>query len=310
MREDRRNRNPNGLPGLRTTASEEIHVIGVAMNVDAPTQRVTVIRPTRGWKAVNWRELWAYRELLYFLVWRDIKVRYKQTVLGVLWVIIQPLLMALIFTFVFGRLAGITIPGIPFLLFAFASLLPWNLFTKGLAEGSTSLVSNERLVTKVYFPRLLLPAAAVVAGLVDFTIGLGVLAALIVYFGIVPSLAFVAFPAFVLATVIAAIGIAFLLSAIDARYRDVRYTLPFLTMFLLFATPIFYPLSFVPDSWRWVYALNPMVGVVEGFRWSLFGSSYATDGGVIGISLAVVAILFLSGVFYFKRTESRIADTV
>lgn len=269
-----------------------------------------MIRPTRGWMAVNWQELWAYRELLYFLVWRDIKVRYKQTVLGVLWVIIQPLFMALIFTFIFGRLAGITVPGVPFLLFAFASLLPWNLFTKGLSEGSTSLVANERLVTKVYFPRLLLPASSVAAGLVDFTIGLVVLGGLMVYFQVVPSLALVAFPAFVLATVVAAIGTGFLLSAVDARYRDVRHTLPFLTMFLLFATPIFYPLSFVPDAWRWVYALNPMVGVVEGFRWTLLGSSYVTDGGVIAISLSVVAVIFVVGLYYFKRTESRIADTV
>lgn len=269
----------------------------------------TVIRPSRGWVPVNLRELWAYRELLYFLVWKDIKVRYKQTALGVIWVVIQPLLLALLFTFVFSRLQGISV-GAPYALFAFAALLPWNLFAKGLSEGSTSLVANERMVTKVYFPRLLLPASVVVAGLVDFTIGLGVLAALLLFFGEMPTTTIVAFPVFVLAAIVTAMGVAFLLSAIDARFRDVRYTLPFLTFLWLFATPVFYPLSFVPETLRWIYSLNPMVGVVEGFRWALLGSTSTIDPASVALSLTVGVGIFLGGLFYFTRTERLLADTV
>jgi len=280
------------------------------MAVELSSQSVTVIGPTRGWVSVNLRELWAYRELLYFLVWRDVKVRYKQTVLGVTWVVIQPLFMALLLTFVFGQLPGFSVPGVPFVLFALAALLPWNLFTRGLSEGSTSLVSNERLVTKVYFPRLFLPAASVVAGLVDLTVGLGVLAVLMVYFRITPTFAILVLPLLILMAIIAAMGIAFLLSAIDARFRDVRYTLPFLTTLWLFATPIFYPLAIVPEPWRWLYALNPMVGVVEGSRWAVLGGGYAIDPTLIAISLAVAAIVFLAGLLFFTRTERRLADTV
>ena len=280
------------------------------MATEFPSEHVVTIRPTRGWVPVNLRELWAYRELLYFLVWRDVKVRYKQTVLGVIWVVIQPLFMALVFTFIFGQLKGISVPGVSFVLFAFTALLPWNLFTRGLSEGSTSLVANERLVTKVYFPRLLLPASAVAAGLVDFTIGLGVLATLMLYFRVVPTIAILAFPFFVFAVILAAMGIAFLLSAVDARYRDVRYTLPFLTLLWLFATPIFYPLSLVDEGWRWLYALNPMVGVTEGFRWAMLGGAYTLDPVLTAVSLAVTAGIFVAGLFYFTRTERRFADTV
>ncbi len=280
------------------------------MKSESAANHVAIIRPTRGWTLVDFREVWTHRELLFFLVWRDFKVRYKQTVLGVIWVVIQPLLMTLLFTFTFGRLAGVSVPGVPFVLFAFAALLPWNLFARGLSEGSTSLVANERLVTKVFFPRILLPASAVVAGLVDFAIGLGVLAVLMLYFKVALTVTILAFPFFVLAAILTAMGIAFLLSATDARYRDVRYTLPFLTMLWLFATPIFYPLSLVPEAWRWLYALNPMVGVVEGFRWTLLGNTYNIDPTLTAVSLIVMAIVFLGGLLYFTRTGRLLADTV
>ena len=298
---------------LRSTpraAQEEQRDQRDLMATELPPQRVTVIRPTRGWVPVNLREVWGYRELLYFLVWRDVKVRYKQTVLGVAWGIIQPLFMAILFSVIFGQLAGISADGAPYVLFAFVALLPWNLFAKGLSEGSTSLVSNERLVTKVFFPRLILPASAVVAGLVDFTIGFGVLVALMLYFGAVPTIAILALPLFVLVAVVAAMGIAFCLSAIDARFRDVRYTLPFLTQLWFFATPVVYPISLVPEAWRSLYALNPMVGVVEGFRWALLGATWTLDPALMVLSLTGVLGIFLVGLFYFARTERVFADTV
>jgi len=271
---------------------------------------ITLIQPTKGWAAIRLRELWAYRELAFFLVWRDVKVRYKQTALGVIWVVIQPLFLALLFTVIFGQLAGISSAGVPYALFAFVGLLPWNLFAKGLSEGSTSLVANERLVTKVYFPRLILPASAVVGGLVDFTISLGVLVALMLYFGVVPTIAILALPLLVFVAIISAMGIAFCLSAIDARYRDVRYTLPFLTQLWFFVTPVVYPISLVPEAWRWLYALNPMVGVVEGFRWALLGRAWTLDPILMALSLAGVAGIFFAGLLYFTRTERVFADTV
>ena len=271
---------------------------------------ITLIQPTKGWAAIRLRELWAYRELAFFLVWRDVKVRYKQTALGVIWVVIQPLSLALLFTVIFGQLAGISSAGVPYALFAFVGLLPWNLFAKGLSEGSTSLVANERLVTKVYFPRLILPASAVVGGLVDFTISLGVLVALMLYFGVVPTIAILALPLLVFVAIISAMGIAFCLSAIDARYRDVRYTLPFLTQLWFFVTPVVYPISLVPEAWRWLYALNPMVGVVEGFRWALLGAAWTLDPILMALSLASVAGVFIAGLLYFTRTERLFADTV
>ena len=280
------------------------------MATESPSQQVVVIRPARGWLPIRFRELWEYRELLYFLVWRDVKVRYKQTVLGVTWVVLQPLFLALLFTVIFGQLAGISSEGVPFALFAFVALLPWNLFAKGLYEGSTSLVANERLVTKVYFPRLILPASAVVGGLVDFMIGVGVLVGLMLYFGFVPTITILALPLFVFVAIILAMGIAFCLSAVDARYRDVRHTLPFLTQVWFFATPVVYPISLVPEAWRWLYALNPMVGVVEGFRWALLGRAWTLDPILMALSLAGVLVIFFAGLLYFTRTERVFADTV
>lgn len=274
----------------------------------APT---VIIQPSRGWVPIKLRELWAHRELLYFLVWRDLKVRYKQTVLGVVWVVIQPLFMMLVFTFLFGTVARIDTDPVPYALFVFVGLLPWNLFAKGLSEGSTSLVANEQLITKVYFPRLILPAAVVISGLVDFAIGFIPLAGIMIYYRypLVLSPALLALPLLVALIVVAASGIAFWLSAIDARYRDVRYTLTFLTSLWLFATPVVYPLASVPANLRWLYSLNPMTAVVEGFRSSLLGSNWNFDL-VTGISMAAVVLLFIGGLFYFRRTEKIFADVV
>lgn len=269
----------------------------------------TIIRPTHGLSFPSFRELWSYRELLFFLVWRDIKVRYKQTVIGFGWAILQPLFLMLVFTLFFSQLAGISSDGVPYPVFVYAALLPWNLFARGLGEASTSLVSNYNLVTKTYFPRLILPASAVLAALVDFSIAFTVLVGLIIYFGIWPTIAVAALPLFIALAVMLSMGIAFWFSALNAKYRDVRHTLPFLTQIWLFATPVVYPLSLVPEAWRLLYSLNPMVGVVEGFRWALLGETWTLDS-FVGLSIAVVFAIFLGGLLYFRRAERTLADVI
>lgn len=277
------------------------------MAQEAPSQQVVIIRPSRGWVPIRLRELWAYRELLYFLAWRDVKVRYKGAVLGIGWAVLQPLLMTLVFSFLFTIVLRIPSNGLPYPVLTYAALLPWNLFQKGLTEGSMSLATNERLVTKVYFPRLILPFSSVLTGLVDFAVAFTVLIGLMLYYGIAPTIAVVLLPVFIAIGVISAAGIALWLSALDILYRDVRHVVPFLASLWLFATPVFYSLSSVPDSLRWLYSLNPMVVVVEGFRWALLGSSWSLDL-TAGISLAVVVALFVTGLFYFRRTERIFAD--
>ncbi len=268
-----------------------------------------VIRPSSGFAPLNLSDLWNYTELLYFLVWRDVKVRYKQTVLGVAWAILQPLLLMLIFTLFFGRLAKIPSDGVPYPIFAYTALLPWQIFSRALTDGSTSLVVNERLITKVYFPRLIIPTASVMASIVDFAIALILLVGLMLFYGIVPTTAVVTLPLFVLLALMTALGVALWLSALNAQFRDVRYTLPFLTQFWLFATPVVYPTSLVPDGWRYLYALNPMVGVVEGFRWALLGKSEGMDP-VIAVSVIVITVIFIGGLYYFRWTEKTLADVV
>ena len=277
------------------------------MPTEAPSQQVVIIRPSRGWVPIRLRELWAYRELLYFLAWRDVKVRYKGAVLGIGWAVLQPLLMTLVFSFLFTIVLRIPSNGLPYPVLTYAALLPWNLFQKGLTEGSMSLATNERLVTKVYFPRLILPFSSVLTGLVDFAVAFTVLIGLMLYYGIAPTIAVVLLPVFIAIGVISAAGIALWLSALDILYRDVRHVVPFLASLWLFATPVFYSLSSVPDSLRWLYSLNPMVVVVEGFRWALLGSSWSLDL-TAGVSLAVVVALFVTGLFYFRRTERIFAD--
>jgi len=267
------------------------------------------IRPVSGGVRLNLGDLWEYRELLYFLVWRDLKVRYKQTVLGAAWAIIQPLLLMLVFTVFFGRLIGVPSEGLPYSIFAYTALLPWQLFARALSDASVSLVANERVITKVYFPRLLVPAAAVISSLVDFAIAFVLLLGMMLFYGIYPGSAIIALPVFILLALIAALGVGFWLSALNAIYRDVRYTLPFLTQLWMFATPVVYPSSLVPREWWFLYSLNPMVGVVEGFRWSLLGKA-APSETVLVVSAAVVLFIFGAGIVYFGRMEQTLADVI
>jgi lipopolysaccharide transport system permease protein len=267
------------------------------------------IRPSSGWAPLRLRELWAYRELLYFLAWRDIKVRYKQTALGAAWAVLQPLLGMLVFSVVFGRLARLPSDGVPYPLFAYCALVPWTYFANALAHASSSLVDHGRLLTKVYFPRLLLPAASVTGGLLDLGVNFLVLLGLLAYYRIAPTAALLALPLFVLLAATTALGAALWLSALNVRYRDVKYVVPFLVQFWLFATPVAYSSSLVPDRWRPLYALNPMAGVVDGVRWALLGTPSVT-GVTLAVSLAATAVLFLGGLVWFRRMERTFADVV
>jgi lipopolysaccharide transport system permease protein len=268
-----------------------------------------LIRPISGWVPINLRDLWAYRELLYFLTWRDIKVRYKQTALGLAWIVLQPLLLMLVFTVFFGQLVGVPSDGIPYSIFTYTALLPWQLFSRALNEASVSLVANERIITKIYFPRVLVPLSAVLSNLLDFAIGLAALVGLMLLYDIHPGVPILALPILVLLTVMAALGVSLWMAALNVIYRDVRYLLPFLTQIWMFATPIIYPLSVVPESWRPIYSLNPMVGVVEGFRWSLFGNASSLES-MLGVSAVIVTTVFVGGIFYFHTVEQTFADVI
>jgi homopolymeric O-antigen transport system permease protein len=271
--------------------------------------RVIVIEPVRGWTPVDLRELWEYRELLFFLAGRDIKVRYRQTALGVAWAVLQPFLTMVVFSVFFGRLGGIPSDGLPYPLFSFAGLVPWTFFAYGLSEASNSVVGSQQLITKVYFPRLTIPIATVLAGVVDFAIAFVILIVMMLSYGIVPSLRVVWIVPMVLLVVVSALGVGLWLAALNVKYRDVRYALPFLTQLWLFATPIAYPSSLLDTTWRSVYALNPMVGVVEGFRWALLGSRTTPGSMLVASSLAGLALL-IGGAMYFRRMEATFADIV
>ena len=255
------------------------------------------------------RDLWVYRELLYFLAWRDFKVRYKQTVLGAAWAIIQPLFTMVVFSIFFGYLGKIPSDGIPYPVFAYCALLPWSLFAHALNESSNSLVNNQGLITKVYFPRLIVPIAPLFVGLVDFGIAFVVLLGMMLFYGIVPTVAILAVVPFLLLAVLTALAVGMWLSAINVQYRDVRYTIPFLTQLWLFATPVAYPSSLLPEPWRSLYGLNPMAGVVEGFRWALLGKTHA-PGPLIAVSVAAVLVLLVGSLWYFTRMEQTFADVV
>ena len=270
---------------------------------------VTVIRPSQGGVPLNLRDLWQYRELFYFLIWRDIKVRYKQTALGVAWAILQPFFTMVIFSIVFGRLAKIPSDGLPYPVFAYCALLPWQFFAHALTESGNSLVANQNLITKVYFPRVVIPTAAVLAGVVDFGVAFTILLVMMFYYGIIPTAAVLTLPLFLLLAIATALAVGFWLSALNVQYRDVRYTIPFLTQFWLFATPIAYPSSLIPDQWRVLYGLNPMAGVVEGFRWALLGVAQA-PGPMLAVSVGVVLVLLVGGFYYFRRMEKTFADVV
>jgi lipopolysaccharide transport system permease protein len=268
-----------------------------------------IIQPSRGWVPINLRDLWEYRELLYFLVWRDIKVRYKQTVIGAAWAIIQPFMLMVVFTIFFGGLAQVPSDGIPYPVFAFAGLLPWQLFAQALNSAGNSLIGSQNLITKVYFPRLVIPISAVLAGVVDFAIAFLVLLGLMIFYGLAPTTAVITLPLFVLLAVATALAVGLWLSALNVEYRDVRYVIPFLTQFWLFATPVVYASSMIPERWRFLYGLNPMAGVVESFRWALFGKGEG-PGLLLAISVVVVIALLIGGLYYFRRMEKTFADVV
>jgi lipopolysaccharide transport system permease protein len=277
--------------------------------VTARSLRVTTIRRSSSWVSLRLGELWEYRELLFFLVWRDVKIRYKQTALGAGWAVLQPLLTMVVFSVVFGRLAGLPSDGVPYPVFAYSALLPWQLFAFALSESSNSLVAHQRLISKVYFPRLIIPLSAVGVGLVDFSVSFIVLLALMAYYGIAPTLALWTVPFWALLAVSSALGVGLWLSALNVKYRDVRYTLPFVTQIWMFASPVAYASSLVPESWRALYALNPMVGVIDGFRWALLGTADPPLVTLV-VSLAAVATLLLTGLIYFRRTERTFADLI
>jgi len=262
-----------------------------------------------GWVAIDFTELWRYRELLYFQAIRDIKVRYKQTFLGALWAILQPVMTMIVFSFFFGKLAKVPSDGIPYPVFAFCALLPWQLFAYALTYSSNSLVDNANVLSKVYFPRLILPIAAVMAGLVDFLIAFFVLAGMMFYYGIFPGWALITLPLFTLLAIAAALSVGFWLSALNVKYRDIRYTLPFLSQLWLFITPVAYSSSLVPEKWKAVYGINPMVGVVEGFRWALLGKS-TLPWSMLIVSVIATALLLVGGLLYFRRMEKSFADIV
>jgi homopolymeric O-antigen transport system permease protein len=269
---------------------------------------VVDIAPSEGLRSIDARELWTYRELLYFLVWRDVKVRYKQTVLGAAWAVLQPALTMAVFAIFLGRLARVPSDGLPYPLFAFAGLVPWTYVATAVANGSMSIVGSQQLISKVYFPRLLIPLASAVTPLVDFAIAMATLAPLLWWYRVVPGLAIVWLPAFVLFAAATALAAGLWLATLTVTYRDVRYVVPFCIQFWMFATPVAYPASLVPGRWRVLYGLNPMTGVVEGFRWAILGGP--PPGATIGVSALVVAVALAAGLLFFRRTEGTFADVI
>jgi lipopolysaccharide transport system permease protein len=271
--------------------------------------RVLRIQPSRGWVSLKLGEVWAYRELLYFLVWRDLKVRYKQTVLGALWAIIQPFSTMVIFSLFFGKLAKMPSDGIPYPIFAYVALVPWSFFAGALSHSSNSLVGSANLIKKVYFPRLVIPVSTVLSGIVDFALAFTVLIAMMLYYGVGLSLKVLWLPLFLILAFVISLGVGLWLSSLNVKYRDIRYIVPFITQFWLFATPVAYPSSLLSEPWRTVYGLNPMVGVVEGFRWALLRTN-SSPGAIVLVSALVALIILITGAFYFRRMEKTFADIV
>ncbi len=269
------------------------------------------IKPSTGIAALNLRDLWVYRELVYFMIWRDVRVRYKQTMLGAAWAIIQPVLSMLVFTFIFGRVAKLPTDGnIPYPIFSYVALLPWGLFVTALNQASRSLTSNNNMITKIYFPRLVLPLASVLSGLVDFVIAFVILIGMMLYYGVRPTVtALWALPLFLLLALITALGVALWLSALNVQYRDVNYALPFLTQFWQFLSPVAYSATLISEKWQLVYSLNPMAGVVNGFRWALLGTNTG-PGPEMAVSVAISMVVLIGGLFYFRGMEKTFADTI
>jgi len=270
---------------------------------------VTYIRPSKGWISLNLRELWEYRDLFYFLIWRDIKVRYKQTVLGAAWAVLQPFFTMVVFSIFFGRLAGIPSDGVPYPIFSYAALVPWQFFANGLNNSSNSLVGSSNLIKKVFFPRLIIPISAVLSGIVDFFLAFIVLLLMMVFYGITPTRNIIWLPALLLLAFITSLGFGLWFSALNVQFRDVRYTLPFIIQAWLFMTPIAYPASLLQEPWLTLYALNPMAGVVEGFRWALLNTD-TQPGWMVFVSAVVAMVVLVGGLYYFRRMEKTFADVV
>jgi len=281
------------------------------VKIKAPGRHATpvVIQPSHGWSALGLREMWHYRELMYFMIWRDIKVRYKQTALGASWAILQPFLTMVVFSLFFGRLAGIPSDGVPYPIFSYTALVPWTFFANGLTLASNSLVNSANLLSKVYFPRLIVPTATILSGIVDFALAFVVLAGMMLVYGIAPTINLLWLPLFMLLALITALGAGLWLSALNVKFRDVKYVVPFLTQLWMFLTPIAYPSTMLPEPWRTLYGLNPMAGVIEGFRWALLGTQM-TVGPMIFLSAVAAVILLITGAIYFRRMEKTFADVV
>ncbi len=271
---------------------------------------VTILRPATGWGTFNFRDLWLYRELIYFLTWRDLKVRYKQTLLGAGWAILKPFMTMVVFSIFFGDLANVPSDGMPYPIFTFAALVPWELFSNAISVAGRSLVQNRHMITKIYFPRVILPLSATLAGVVDFLIAFVILLGMMFYYKIPLTIYALTIPLFLLLALITSIGIGLWLAALNVQYRDIGYVTPFLTQFWLFITPIAYGASMVPEKWQFLYSLNPMAGVVEGFRWALLRTSQGAPGTQLAISFVVAIVLFLTGFLYFRRMERTFADMV
>lgn len=277
------------------------------------TVPTVVIQPTRGWASLQLRALWDYRELLYFMVWRDIKVRYKQTALGVAWIVLQPVISMVVFSLLFGALLKVPSGGVPYPVFSLTALLPWTYFATSLTKSSTGLVDSASLITKVYFPRLVVPLSGVLSGLVDFGIAFLVLAGLMLYYGLSPTWAVVLLPAFLLLALLTALGFSLWLSALNVRYRDVKYLVPFLVQIWMYLTPVVYGTTLIPERFRFLLALNPMTGVVEGFRWAFLGRHLADaqpPGPLFAVSIAITLLVLASGLVFFRRTERTFADII
>ena len=291
---------------MKTTSSRPVAGSFPLREIRVPT---VTIEPRKSLFDIDFAAVWQYRELLYFLVWRNVKVRYKQTVIGAGWVILQPLITMMVFTVIFSYMAKIPSDGLPYPIFAYTALLPWTYFSQALGRGGGGLVGNANLISKVYFPRLIIPLASVVTPLVDFLLSFVILLGLMVWYGITPTWGVVALPLFLFLALTTALAVSLFLSALNVKYRDVGYVIPFVTQFWMYASPVIYPVSLIPEKWRLLYSLNPMVGVIEGFRWALLGKA-APDFRVMSISIVMVVALLFAGIVYFKHMERTFADVI
>ncbi len=271
---------------------------------------VVLIKPSKGWVGLKLHDLWLYRELVYFLTWRDIKVRYKQSVLGILWAILKPFMAMVVFTIFFGNFAKIPSDGVPYPIFSYTATLPWELFAAALGVASRSMVSNSNMISKIYFPRMIIPLASVMSSVVDFFIGFTILIGMMIFYKVTPTIAILWLPLLILLALVTALGVGFWSSALMVRYRDVGYIMPFIANLWMYLTPVVYPSSMIPEKWRLLYALNPMTGVVEGFRYALLGTTQSVNAGMILVSSLIAVVVLITGMFYFRRMEKQFADMI